>query len=80
MKRVTMFQTLGGALHPTLKQAIHAADEAYGQALTKLARDMTDTDGRYGKVLDFISTNLDRFVSLKALRDDLTLIEDEAED
>ncbi|RQP11931.1 MAG: hypothetical protein EAS51_04180 [Microbacteriaceae bacterium] len=72
MKRVTMYQTADGELHPSEQDAARHADRRYGDALTSLAHRAVQQE-KYTKMVDFINNNLDAFVELKALKADIDL-------
>lgn len=79
MKKVVRVQTMDGVLHEDLRRARHYADERYGNALTQLAGKAVSVE-KYTKMVEFIDAHLVDFVFLKALKDDLTLEDERAED
>lgn len=72
MKWVQHVQTMDGKLHHDYGRAKCHAENVYGLALTKLAQAALRCE-KYTPMLEFIDANLDEFVQLKALKDDITL-------
>ena len=73
MIEVTCYQTSDGVIHRDVLTAKSHADKRYGEKLVLLARAMADV-GKYMAAMDFIEMNLDVFVELRALRDDMDLL------
>lgn len=69
MKRVSRYVTSDGVEHPDVSAAARYADERYGAALTKLAREAVQID-KYSTMLVFLENNLDAFAACVALRED----------
>ena len=78
MIEVTCYRTSDGVIHRDILAAKRHADKCYGEKLVPLACAMADV-GKYMAAMDFIEMNLEAFVELRALRDDmdLTSCEDE---
>lgn len=79
MKRVIMYQTMDGHVHRDEHTAKRHADTLYGSALTLLAGKLAVID-KYIATADFIDSNLNAFVSLKALKDDMLLDESNSDE
>lgn len=73
MKWVQRIQTRDGALHETAREAKKHAEVMYGNKLLPLAGKLAQMD-KYSAVSDYLDANLDTFLELKALKDDLELI------
>ena len=78
MIEVTCYQTSDGVIHRDVLTAKSHADKRYGEKLVPLARAMADV-GKYKVAMDFIEMNLEAFVELRALRDDIALTQCEDE-
>lgn len=76
MKKVTKYQTLDGVLHDTEQAARHHADKVYGVVLSSLAQEALRVE-KYSDMLEFFNKNLDRFLKLQTLKDDMKLQEDD---
>ncbi len=72
MKRVDRYVTDDGHEFASLTRAEHHAEERLGAAITDLARRMLLAD-KYPKAIEFIEKNLDDFVRLKRLQEDIKL-------
>lgn len=76
MKKVTKFETFDGVLHDNEKKAAQYLGRVYVNVLDRLSARMVDTtDGKYVKTQEFIDANLDTFVELKMIKDDLEIID-----
>lgn len=76
MQKVTKYQTLDGFLHDTEQAASHHADKVYGVVLSSLAHEALRVE-KYSDMLEFFNKNLDRFLKLQALKEDMELQEDD---
>lgn len=76
MQKVTKYQTLDGVLHNTQQAAQAHADKVYGICLSNLAQESLRVE-KYLAMQEFIEANLDRFIKLKELQEDMKLQEDE---
>lgn len=72
MRQVVKIQTRDGVLHDSPEDARRHADRVYGEALTRLAHRAVALD-KYTKMVDFLDANLDAFVELKALKQDMEM-------
>lgn len=70
-----MWRLRDGTMYESQTAAWRKAEANYGDALTKLARDMGNL--KYIARAEFIDNNLDKFIELKELREDC---KDEPED
>lgn len=68
----TIYQTLDGAHHDTPDDAKRHLDRLYGAVLTSLAHQAIRVE-KYAAMCDFLDSNLDAFIELKRLRDDMEL-------
>lgn len=75
MRSLIVYQTSDGQQFEHREDADRHADRRYGELVTKLAHELVQID-KYSRMALFIDENLDRFVALKALKDDMQL-EDE---
>lgn len=75
MKTITMYQTYDGAVHPTQKAAYHHLDVKYGDLMSRVAGKLCQID-KYKATSEYIDENLDQFLLLKQIKDDMKLIED----
>lgn len=73
MKWIAMIQTRDGKLHPTVDKATRHAEKVYGEALSNMAHKVLLHGDKYMKLQDFIDTNLDGFVALQVLKQDIIL-------
>lgn len=69
MRRITKIETRDGKLHSGQKEAQKHIDKIYGDILLKLARDLTN-HMKYMETAEYLDANLDKFVELKAWKDD----------
>lgn len=86
MKEVTKYELLDGSVYNTLAEARRKADVKYtseaAQLTAKLLRHHQNTAyaTKFQAVKDFIHDNLDSFINLKALRDDMEVSNQEEEE
>lgn len=76
MRWVQRIQTRDGALHETARDAKKHAEVMYANKLLPLAGKLAQMD-KYSAVSEYLDANLDKFLELKALKDDLLLVEGE---
>ena len=80
MKLLTKVQTFDGALHANHDAATRHLDRLYGDAICKLSsRMITETEGKYMRIQEFIDDNLSAFEELIKIKQDMT-VEDERDD
>jgi CRP-like cAMP-binding protein len=72
MKWIKQVVTSDGATHANYLAAEKHAEERYGNALTKLARQLVRVE-KYTEMITFIEQNLPAFVELQALSEDRKL-------
>lgn len=72
MKTVPMIVTNDGAQHTSVERATRHAEARYGDALSRLAHRLIQCD-KYTAMQDYIDANLEAFISLKTLKDDIAL-------
>jgi hypothetical protein len=77
VRQVVKVQTLDGNLHDSEDAAYRHAEKRYGDALLRLARELTNQ--KYSFVSEFIDSHVDDFVALKTLKEDMTRPEQESE-
>jgi hypothetical protein len=77
MRKVTKVQTFDGILHDSQKAANSHLDRLYGKKLTKISLEIRGILGKYDKTMDFIDQNLDAFLELKIIKDDMAVEEDD---
>lgn len=70
MRTATRWITHDGVEHTSEAAARGHVDRLYGSLLTSLAHAALRVD-KYTPMLSFIESNLERFVQLKAIKDDL---------
>lgn len=71
MRRVTRIETSDGVLHLDRKAAGRHAEKRYGDALLSIARELAPLS--YSPTAEWIDANLNRFLALHELHDDLML-------
>lgn len=71
MKKITKIQTLNGVLHDDVKSAKRHLEKLYGDHLLAIGRSLANSS--YTNVTEYIDSNLDAFVKLKAIKDDMEL-------
>lgn len=71
MKKIEKYQTLNGALHDTVQDAQRHLKKLYGDHLLAIGRNIANSS--YTNVTEYIDSNLDLFVKLKAIKDDMKL-------
>jgi hypothetical protein len=76
MKWIQHVQTRDGKLHHDYIVAKRHAEKVYGEALSSVARKIVALDWKYVATMEFLDANLDAFIELKALKDDIALIKD----
>ena len=80
MKLLTKVQTFDGQLHENRDAAMRHLDRVYGEAICTLVANMiTETDGKYTKLQEYIDGNLESFKHLIDIKQDMVL-EDERDD
>lgn len=79
MKRVQMFRTSDGEHHPSVGAAKTHAERRYGDHLTKLAHEAVRCE-KYTTMVDWLDKNHGRVAELVALKQDIRLEADDAED
>lgn len=57
MKALTVFETSDSVRHSTRAQAEHHAEQRYGDALCKLARLLSNANGKYTLMLEILDKN-----------------------
>jgi hypothetical protein len=77
MKWVQRIQTRDGMVHETEKAAKRHAEARYADKLLPLSHKLIAQ--RLGDLAGFVDANLDKFLELKALKDDIELIPTEGE-
>lgn len=81
MKLVERFQTLDGQEYKTKRDALQHLDKLYGCKMTSLFNRMNlETDFKYERCTNWIDENLDLFVELKRIKDDMVLDTADMED
>jgi F0F1-type ATP synthase delta subunit len=70
MKTIKGYQTEDGKVHITLENAKTYADNRYGNALLTLAKHLVTID-KYKEMTEFLDNNLQRFLKLQELKDDI---------
>lgn len=71
MKHVTKIQTFDGKLHTHVLDARRHLDKLYGDALTKIAHQLCNCDGKYAKISEWLDENLDSFEEVLRIKRDL---------
>lgn len=79
MRRIMVYVTRDGVQHDIYGDARRHADEAFGAALTKLAREAV-TITKFTHMLRFMEANIDRFTELAELQADMKIVELEDDD
>ena len=74
MKWVQRIQTRDGLVHETPQAAKRHAEARYADKLLPLSHKLIVQ--RLGDMAGFVDANLDAFIELKALKDDLVLVEE----
>ena len=81
MRMVQKYVTFDGNEHNTKNEAIKHLDALYSDSLVKLAhRIVQETDGKYGKTVEFIHANLSKFVDLTLIENDKSVFEEDNEE
>jgi len=74
VKKIEAWTTADGMIFLSEGEAKKHADERYGKALLQISKQMVDvTDGKYGRTSTFIEENLDKFLELHFLREDIKI-------
>lgn len=76
MKQVTRFQTIDGQLHESERAAKRYADCQYSEAVSRIAAQLVKVD-KFQAMKDFVDCHLLEFVSLRALKADIEIVEEE---
>ena len=74
MRRVIKYETSDGVLHDSEQDAERYADKRYGDLLSKTAVSLGRTDGKYSLLTTYVDENLQVFLQLHALREDMKLV------
>lgn len=78
MKFLTRVQTHDGQLHASKDAAMRHLDKLYGETICSLtSRMITETDGKYTRLQEFIDGNLDSFRRLMTIKEDMTVEEND---
>ena len=72
MYETTCYRTADGCIFTNEREARRHAEERYGDALTKLARELCRV-GKYTKVIEWLEANEERLAELARRRADLVL-------
>jgi hypothetical protein len=75
MRTITVWQTLDGTLHTDLQRARSHADQALGDAITKLSHKLAPMN--YTNTADCLLDQIETLRYIVALHDDLTNTTDE---
>lgn len=76
MKREDRFITESGTEYKTQEDAVRGLRKAYGEGLSKLARELVPCDGKFSCMIEWLDANLERLVLLQRLKDDEKLEEE----
>ena len=80
MKLLTKVQTFDGELHVNQDAARRHLDRLSGEAICKHStRMITETEGKYTRIQEFIDGNLDAFKILMDIKQDM-ILEDEKDE
>lgn len=79
MKRRVVYFLSSGQMFFDTKAAEKAADKNYGEALSRLAHRLVREE-KYSAMMTFVDENLDRFIELRDLKEDIKLVEEKLED
>lgn len=79
MKRIEAFQTADGVVHLSQRAAIKHADERYGAEVTRHARALAHTGGKFKGCMDYIEANVEALAALAALKRDRDTLESDDE-
>lgn len=71
MYKVTKIALNNGTEYPSFAAAERALDELYGGALSKLARELCETEGKYTKMLSYLDENTHLLREIVELHDEL---------
>jgi len=81
MERVKFIQTFDKILHQDIVTARRHLDKLYGETVNRLAaKAISDTEFKYSKLIEFIDRNLDEFVFLNTIKQDMVMEEEYPED
>jgi len=78
MKLISCYESATGNIYKTQKEAEREIEKAYGAILTKISSEMVHLDGKYTSIVSFIDANLERFVNLAQIKEDLRVTIPEA--
>lgn len=73
MEIVKRYIVNDGSLFESEKLARHYLDKIYGDKLLPLASKLVNFD-KYTEMVSYIDENLDKFIELKRIKDDMNLI------
>lgn len=73
MKEIIMVKTFDNLVHQTKRDATKHLDKLYGDIILPLSRKLCQM--KYTEASDFIDENLDEFVKLKTIKDDMNTYE-----
>lgn len=78
MKYIKMVRTFDGQLHISKEEAIRYLDVMYTNRMSTFAAALIDHSfGNYQKTKEWLDENLDIFVTLKEIKDDMSMEEDQ---
>lgn len=73
MKKVKVYEIASGARFDTYDEAQRVINKQYGNLLTSIARMIVAHEGKYVKIVQWIDENLDMFLKLAEIKQDLNL-------
>lgn len=71
MKQINMIQTHDGIVHDSVQDATKYLQKQYGDNLLSIGRKLANQN--YTTVTNFINDNLNLFIQLKAIKDDMKI-------
>jgi len=75
MKRIGKIQTYDGAIHDNIQKAKNHLNKVYGNVLLKIGRELANQN--YTNVTNYVDDNLETFLLLAQIKDDMTFEKEE---
>jgi hypothetical protein len=77
MKLISRYETFDGHIHVCQHDAKKHLDVLYADVLCKVARDLVPLN--YVQMAEYLDENLEKFLHLKDIKDDIVLLQDKDE-
>lgn len=80
MKTIQRIETFDGKVHNDAKAALKHLGVLHANALSSISHAICQLNGKYVTTGDWIDDNLDRFLALHTIKQDMILVAEDEED